>query len=79
MLHKLIKDVYWFCTDFMINISNLLSIGYDESNFILFLVIFPLLTLFLITLALYQGIILFRLKHRVRSAPPNHPVPPKDL
>ena len=33
MLHKLITDAYWFCTDFMINISNLLGLTYPGKQF----------------------------------------------
>jgi len=41
-------ELYWYCTDFCINAANLLGISYVEFNFILFLIIFPLVTLLLI-------------------------------
>jgi hypothetical protein len=40
--------LYAYCTDFLINISNLLGVSYYEVNFIIFCVVFPLLTLFLL-------------------------------
>jgi hypothetical protein len=35
------ESLYWYCTDFCINMANLLGISYLEFNFWLFLVIFP--------------------------------------
>ena len=41
MLEKAIYQLYWFFTDFCINMANLLGISYVEFNFLLFLVILP--------------------------------------
>jgi len=41
-------ELYWYCTDFCINAANLLGISYVEFNFILFLIVFPLVTILLI-------------------------------
>ncbi len=51
----IIRTLYWFCTDFTVNLANLLGITYTEINFILFLVIFPVFTLMLIFLVCWQG------------------------
>ena len=41
-------ELYWYCTDFCINAANILGISYVEFNFILFIIIFPLVTIILI-------------------------------
>lgn len=45
---QLLNAIYWYCTDFCVNAANLFGITYVEFNFILFVVIYPLLLLFLI-------------------------------
>ncbi|MCB0554164.1 MAG: hypothetical protein KDD02_11475 [Phaeodactylibacter sp.] len=40
--------LYWYCTDFCIHAANLLGITYEEFNFILFLLIFPGVTIILL-------------------------------
>lgn len=52
---KFIEFIYWYCTDFFINMANLLGITYVEFNIWLFLIILPgiLLLLFLLNLPRY--------------------------
>lgn len=35
-------NLYAYCTDFIINLANLFEISYYETNFILFIILFPL-------------------------------------
>ncbi len=64
MFHDLLNRAYWFFTDFMVNLANLLGISYVEANFLLFLVVLPVVTLLLLSLTVYQGVVLVRLKRR---------------
>lgn len=41
------RMLYVYCTDFIINLANLSGLAYYEINFIIFCLLFPLLTLFL--------------------------------
>jgi hypothetical protein len=56
-MEKLISSLYWYCTDFCINTANLLGITYVEFNFLLFIVIFPLLILVLLSINIYRYIL----------------------
>jgi len=56
MLNNLINIVYWFCVDFVVNLGNLLGISYVETNGLLFLILFPLCTLVLLMIVIFQGI-----------------------
>lgn len=55
-------ELYVYCTDFIINISNILGISYYEFNFIIFCVVFPILTLFLVMRLLYLKYRLYKIK-----------------
>ncbi|MGK0366341.1 MAG: hypothetical protein ACI85O_003414 [Saprospiraceae bacterium] len=57
-------ELYWYCTDFCINAANLLGISYVEFNFILFLIIFPLVTIIMILGNLRLFVKSFRLKNK---------------
>jgi len=39
----LVNYVFVYCTDLVINLANLLGLSYYEVNFILFIVLYPLL------------------------------------
>lgn len=39
----LFKDLYIYCTDFIINIANLTGLSYYEVNFIIFIIFYPLM------------------------------------
>jgi hypothetical protein len=53
-MNDLILKLYWYCTDFCINAANLLGISYVEFNFILFLVVFPLVFFVLLLMNVYR-------------------------
>ncbi len=38
-----VNYVFVYCTDFVINLANLLGLSYYEVNFILFIVLYPVL------------------------------------
>lgn len=48
-----IKLIYVYFTDFLFNLSHLIGYSYYEINFIVFCIIFPLLSLFLPITYLY--------------------------
>ena len=41
-MEALIKSLYVYCTDFIINLAHLFSLSYYEVNFIIFCIIYPL-------------------------------------
>jgi hypothetical protein len=43
----LFKLVYVYCTDFLINISNIFGISYYETNLFIFCFVYPFLSAFL--------------------------------
>jgi hypothetical protein len=57
---KIIREVFVYCTDFIINTANLLNISYYEVNALLFVIIWPLLTV-----GLFVGVILQRMQIRL--------------
>ncbi|MFL5753963.1 MAG: hypothetical protein ACJ76F_11190 [Bacteroidia bacterium] len=63
-MSDILNILYWYCTDFCINAANLFGITYIEFNFILFIVIYPLLLLFLIAVNLNRYIIRRIRKHK---------------
>ena len=44
---ELLKFIYCYCTDFVINIANLTHLSYYEINFLIFVVLYPSVTLLL--------------------------------
>jgi hypothetical protein len=45
-MHELIQIAYWiynYCTDFVINLANIFNLSYYEINFLLFVILYPLL------------------------------------
>ncbi len=55
------KFLYVYCTDFIINAANILNLSYYEINFIVFCLLYPLLTLGLLSLYIVQKIRLKRM------------------
>lgn len=45
-LIQLFKGLYTYCTDFIINLSNITGLSYYEVNFVVFIIFYPL---FLVT------------------------------
>lgn len=47
----LFKALYAYCTDFVINLANLLGLSYYEVNFVFFVILYPLI--FIVSLAIF--------------------------
>lgn len=56
------RFIYTYCTDFTINIANILNLSYYEVNFILFCVLYPLMIFSVLSLYIIQKIRLKKLK-----------------
>lgn len=54
--------VYGYCTDFVINLANLLGLSYYEVNALLFVFLWPLLTVVLLLIFAKQEVLLARLR-----------------
>jgi hypothetical protein len=50
-LIHLFKELYAYCTDFIINLANITGLSYYEVNFFIFIIIYPLF--FIITFTIY--------------------------
>ena len=50
----LITFIYVYCTDFIINSANLLGLTYEDFNALIFCVLWPVITLGLFILLLFQ-------------------------
>ena len=61
-LIKIIIDLYVYCTDFTINLANLLLISYYDVNAMIFCVLWPAITIMLTSIYIIQKIRLRRLK-----------------
>ena len=48
------KHLYAYCTEFVINLANILNLSYYEVNFIIFCVLYPLLLIVFFVLYLVQ-------------------------
>ncbi len=62
IIENLGGHLYVYCTDFIINMSNLIGISYYEFNFIIFCIVFPFLTLFLGIRFLYLNYSLYKIR-----------------
>ena len=60
-------NLYAYCTDFVINLANLLNLSYYEINFMLFCVLYPLLFIGSFGAYLVQKIRLERLKRKLNT------------
>ncbi|MEO0471600.1 MAG: hypothetical protein AAF206_18365 [Bacteroidota bacterium] len=49
-MDKLLDSIYWYCTDFCINMANLLGISYVTFNLLLFMSLMPVMLLTLLGL-----------------------------
>ncbi len=56
VIESIAAHIYAYCTDFVINTANLLGLSYYEINAMIFCIIWPLLTLWLLWLNGYQYI-----------------------
>jgi hypothetical protein len=55
-LFKLATIVYIYCTDFVINLANLFSVSYYEINALIFCILWPAITVILLTICIMQKI-----------------------
>lgn len=65
-MNQVIEITYWvynYCTDFIINLANIFNLSYYEINFILFIILYPLLIAAVIFLYILQK---WRLKKLTR-------------
>ncbi len=56
------KFIYTYCTEFIINLSNILNLSYYEINFIIFCVLYPILSIASMSIFFVQKIRLKKIK-----------------
>lgn len=61
-LIQLFKELYTYCTDFIINLSNIMGLSYYEMNFVIFIIIYPLFLFFSPLVFIYQKSMLYNIK-----------------
>ena len=61
-MERLVDKMYFYCTDFVINLANILNLSYYEINAIIFCFLYPLLIVGLTGIYLIQKIRLNKLK-----------------
>ncbi len=62
LLFELAIGIYVYCTDFIINIANILSITYYDVNAMIFCILWPTVTVILTLIYIIQKIRLRRLR-----------------
>ena len=63
-LMELIKFVFAYCTDFIINLANITKLSYYEINFILFCVLYTIFIIVSIGIYIFQKMRLKRIKEQ---------------
>lgn len=63
-LMDIVNFVYAYCTDFVINIANILGLSYYEVNTLIFVILYPLLVVSLTCLFVIQ---ILRLRYRKKK------------
>jgi len=53
-MERLIHEIYVYCTDFIINLANILDLSYYEINAIIFCFLYPILIVGLTVIYLLQ-------------------------
>ena len=53
-MERLINEIYVYCTDFIINLANILNLSYYEINAIIFCFLYPILIVGLTGIYLLQ-------------------------
>jgi hypothetical protein len=66
-LIHLFKELYAYCTDFIINLANITGLSYYEVNFVIFIVIYPLLVIITPTFFVIQKLRLRTIKNHTIS------------
>jgi len=64
LLDRLVHLAYWYCCDFMVNLSNLTHTSYNEANTWVLLLLIPGLLALLIGVRVAQWFRLRRLRRR---------------
>lgn len=54
IVNYIFDQIYAYCTDFIINLSNIFGLSYYEINFIIFILLYPILLLAAPTIYLIQ-------------------------
>ena len=60
-LLEIVNSIFAYCTNFILNLTELLSVSYYEVNAVLFVILWPVLTIALVILNIYQRAKLKRL------------------
>ena len=63
-LMELVKFVFAYCTDFIINLANIFNLSYYEINFIIFCWLYPVFIIGSIGIYIFQKIRLKRIKEQ---------------
>ncbi len=66
-LMDIVNFVYAYCTDFVINLANILGLSYYEVNTFIFVILYPLLVVGLTCLFITQILRLRFLKSKIRN------------
>jgi hypothetical protein len=66
LISKFGTYVFLYSTDFVINLANLTGLSYYEINTFIFIVMWPLLTVFLLFICILQKFRLAKAKYRCR-------------
>ena len=53
-LINFIISIYVYCTDFSVNLSNILNLSYYEINVLVFCILWPIITIVLISIRIMQ-------------------------
>lgn len=71
-LIHLLKELYAYCTDFVINLANITGLSYYEINFVIFIILYPLLLFVSPLLYFYQKSKLRTIKKKISSIARNN-------
>ena len=63
-LMELVKFVFAYCTDFIINLANIFNLSYYEINFIIFCLLYPVFIIGSIGIYIFQKMRLKRIKEQ---------------
>ena len=66
-LIHLFKELYAYCTDFIINLANITGLSYYEVNFVIFIICYPLFLIITPTLFVIQKSRLRNIKNHTIS------------
>ena len=53
-LINFIISIYVYCTDFSVNLANILNLSYYEINVLVFCILWPIITIVLISIRIIQ-------------------------